>query len=232
MIGEAEYPPAGRQHRACQPLVFCMRYPFGREHDPVQQPQSRTYPCQFERPPERRTDPVPAGPAQIRKHTGKARGQRYFQDPVLAEPIGRRVAMTEIGPFVVPEIGARHDAGIDSVTEFGQDVRRIGANPVPAGFVYFRAVAEPFGNFLGQAFELRFFKVARQVAGIGIQVRYLLVERRGHPRMQVRADLTQSVVVKFLQRGVAALLARHRIVDDVGRPDTVFLENPMRPVLR
>jgi hypothetical protein len=54
VIREAEYPAARCKHIAGEAPVFAIGDPFRRQHDPVEQPQARTYPGQLQRPPERR----------------------------------------------------------------------------------------------------------------------------------------------------------------------------------
>lgn len=99
------------------------------------------------------------------------------------------------------------------------------------GLVEHRAHPEPVRDRLGQHLELPSLKHRRQVAWIRIERRDRLLERRIHPRMQVRAaQASAAVVERAEQSGTRA--HGNRIVHQIGRPHPVLVEDALRHRLR
>src|SRR3546814_2540177 len=93
----------------------------------------------------------------------------------------------EIGAAVVPIIVPRPDRAIEPIAALGEQRRRRGADAVTARPIEARAHPERRYDRVGKHIELRRFDRPRQVAGVAVGARGRLVERRVHPRMELRA---------------------------------------------
>ncbi len=94
-----------------------------------------------------------------------------------------------------------------------------------------RSDSDIFLNAAGQLDQLLPFELEREVARIGVLVRYLLDQWRIIPGLQVGPDFAGARAMQIADKLVRLRRAAYGIIEDEGRSDIVSLKNPLRFIL-
>ena len=153
------------------------------------------------------------------------------QAALLAEPEGAMRRMFEVRAADRPEIGERHDAGVDVEAELLEQVRAVVVEAVAAGLEHLGLDAEMAAHGLDQTFDLGALQVPAEIGGVGIAAGQELVEGRVGPGVELDADIGPALVEKA-QEDLAGLgVGGDRVVDQIGRLDAVAVEQPLGALL-